>query len=493
MNRALYAPAPTGFSLKLTDVWHWGALFTIIATSFLSMYLSNSLPLMLVAFPIMILDRSFIVPVMLLIAATEGAYRTETETSQTESILLMAMVPIFLYDYSQKLGRNIIPAKITLLFVIFLLFVITGLFVYLSHPEIAQFFVSSEKKSQYVIYYKNAIKCVKLITFFLLIAVLVGYDKALVRKTLQTMLDIAPYIIIIIAMNMLLFGRVADKYETIHFGEAKHGDFTSNTDCIGILVYMGLLGKGSSLFRRFISFIALGCLVFIIMSVASRNGLLCLILITGITTLVALKNQSMTIKALLFGSGFAVLVVAGIALKDSPTILRFTAQTEAGGGDRLSYWYAGVEGVVESPFFGLGGDESASVYACSKYSPEVEDHVMHNTFLEFMVEYGLFGFAFYLIFVGTLLYHAYRNLRYALAVDDILLAYPGIAYFISIFAGLFISRIWESTLWYYTILVFAVYLVWRKPVDDALKNRKAHLIHGLPDPIMDPKLAANPQ
>ena len=39
------------------------------------------------------------------------------------------------------------------------------------------------------------------------------------------------------------------------------------------------------------------------------------------------------------------------------------------------------------------------------------------------------------------------------------------------------------------MLVFAIYILWRMPVEKAMKKRKAYLIHGLPDPMNDPSLA----
>ncbi|MEP7318427.1 MAG: hypothetical protein ABI921_06790, partial [Panacibacter sp.] len=99
---------------------------------------------------------------------------------------------------------------------------------------------------------------------------------------------------------------------------------------------------------------------------------------------------------------------------------------------------------------------------------------------------------FYITFVSVILYHAYKNFMFAMKNNDMLLAVPSVSYFISIFAGLFVSRIWESTLWYNTLLVFAVYLLFRRPVEQAMKDRKAYLIHGLPDPMLNPSLAIQP-
>ena len=108
------------------------------------------------------------------------------------------------------------------------------------------------------------------------------------------------------------------------------------------------------------------------------------------------------------------------------------------------------------------------------------------------VPYGLIGVAFYICFVCLILYHSYKNFMFAMKYNNMLIAVPSVSYFISIFAGLFVSRVWESTLWYNTLLVFAVYVLFRMPVEKAVKNRKAYLIHGLPDPMLNPSLAIQP-
>ena len=81
---------------------------------------------------------------------------------------------------------------------------------------------------------------------------------------------------------------------------------------------------------------------------------------------------------------------------------------------------------------------------------------------------------------------------FAAKYNEIILGAPSISYFISIFAGLFVSRVWESTLWYNMTIVFGIYIVFRKPVEDAIKKRRKYILHGFKDPLLDPALALNP-
>jgi O-antigen ligase len=263
---------------------------------------------------------------------------------------------------------------------------------------------------------------------------------------------------------LLLKGKAGVKFGQVNFGSSHHGDFTANLCALGVYLYIGLFERNKNLIYKGIFIVALAAMLYVIMQLASRNGLLSFAFISMISVYLVLKNRGIGVKVLVAMLGIFVGIGALYLFQDSPTIQRAIYQTEVkGGGDRLFYWSSGVKAISEEPFFGFGGDETSSLYAVAKYAPEVEDHVMHNTFLEAGVEYGLIGLTFFLILVFTIIRWSYRNFRYAIATDNLILAAPGISYLISIFAGLFISRIWESTLWYNMSLVFAIGILWVYP------------------------------
>src|SRR6185436_9755222 len=125
---------------------------------------------------------------------------------------------------------------------------------------------------------------------------------------------------------------------------------------------------------------------------------------------------------------------------DSPTVQRAIYMTEVeSGGDRVYYWEAGAKAIQKFPIFGLGGDESASQGAVARYAPAVvEDKVMHNTYLEVAVEYGLFALIFYLALVFFVLKWGYRLFKFALQKQTVLLAAPAVSYLILMIAAMFI-------------------------------------------------------
>lgn len=493
MNSITAQRAPAQWNLKLNFVWYWGCNFAILGAAFLSMYMNNAYALLAVAIPIVMLDRAYVVPLLLFIAAIEGSFKVEDAASQAESTAIMLIMPFFAYDFIT--GNKIkVPFKLSLLYLMFGFFVVLGMYTYSQNKNIEQFLapLMHQKSGAIGPYIKMFMKVVKLVFFWLYLKVLINKDKDLFYRALTLIKDMAPYLTMLVLLNMLMFGVESEKFETLHFGESHHGDFSANMNALGVFLYVGIFEKKTTWFKRFISLAALGCLLFIIMNLASRNGLLTFLILGLLAGSLGLWNLNWSAKVVIVVIAMVLCGAAAYLFKDSPTVERFIYETEEeGGGDRIAYWSAGAASLKEDPLFGLGGDETASLYAVGHYSPEVEDHVMHNTFVEFAVEYGLIGLAFFFFFVGTILWNGLRNFLFAVKYDDILLAVPSISYFISIFAGLFISRVWESTLWYNMTMIFGIYILWRKPMEDAMKNRKAYLLHGLPDPLLNPELITN--
>ena len=86
----------------------------------------------------------------------------------------------------------------------------------------------------------------------------------------------------------------------------------------------------------------------------------------------------------------------------------------------------------------------------------VADRVMHNTYLEVAVEYGLVAFVLYLALVFFTLKWGWRLYKLALDRGDLLLAAPGLSYLIIMIGSMFISAIWDTVIWYTMSLVFAL-------------------------------------
>ena len=476
--------------IQLKTIWYWIANFAMVGSAFLSMYMNNGYAFLAVAIPLVLLDRAYLMPTLLFIACVEGSFRTADSGSETETTAILLTAPLLIYDFITKI-RLLVPYKFSMIYLGFFVFCVIGIFMWHMHPQIVDMLLPLMGKAGLKgITPKMIMKIIKLGFFFIYLKVLINHNKDLFYRGLTLIKDMAPYLTMLVLANMLLFGEVSEKFDTISFGESHHGDFSANMNALGVFLMVAIFELKSNIYKRFISLAALGCLLVIIMNLASRNGLLTYVILGGLGGLLGIWNYSLTFKVVIIASAMVAVGAAAYLFKDSPTIQRFIYETEVeGGGDGLSYWAAGISALNEDPLFGLGGDESASAYAVTRYAPGIDDHVMHNTFVEYAVEFGYVGLAFFVVVVSTILWHGYKNFMFAIKYNNILLAAPSISYFISIFAGLFISRVWESTLWYNMTFIFAIYILYRKPVEDAVKKRKAFFIHGLPDPLLDPSLA----
>ena len=437
----------------------------LLAALAVSLYMNDSTYILIVLLPIVILDRSFLIPLLFTIPVVEGVYATDTTSSNSETIAIAMLVPILAYDLVKR-NKQMVPFKVTALYIIFVIMAFVGFIVYKRHPEISKA-ISIPMHASYVpVLGKVLAKILKITFFWVYVKLLINYGKDYIYEALKLFRALSPYIILVIAGYTLVFGQVSQKFGgVIHFGSASHGDFTASLDALCVFLYLALFERSNRYFEKFMAIAAIGALLYLIMQMGSRNGLLSFGFVTVLGVFLVMRNRSWTFQFILVAGAFIVGVTALYFFQDSPTIQRFIFEmTEEGGGERVDYWYAGGRAVKDAPVLGQGGDETASLYSVGKYSPNVEDHVMHNTFLEIAVEYGLLGLTFYLIFVYTIIRWGYKQVLYAINTNDLILGTPAIAYTVSIMAGMFISRVWDTTLWYYLGIIFAIGILWLEPM-----------------------------
>lgn len=458
----------------------------LLAALAISLYLNDSTSILLILLPLVLLNRAFIIPILFTIPTVEGIYATDTTASNTETIAIAMLMPILAYDLLKKNKVNI-PTKILSLYLIFIFMTILGLIVYRQHREISDTIAHAAHVASIPVFGKVLAKILKIVFFITFLKLLINYGKEYMYKSLNLFRALSPYIILTIAGYTLAFGSVSQTFGgVLHFGSAHHGDFTATLDALAVFLYLALFERRKNYFEKVMALSAIVALLYLIMQMGSRNGLIMFGFVTVLSAILVLKNRSGSLQLIMMVLAIIAGTVGLYAFQDSPTIQRFIYEmTVDNGGERLDYWYAGYKAIGEEPVLGLGGDESASLYAVGKYSPGVEDHVMHNTFLEIAVEYGLMGLFFYLIFVGTVLRWCYMTFMYALRTNDLILGTPAVCYTVSIAAGMFISRVWETTLWYYLGIVFAIGIMWLYPqgsrrkryIAPAIKQPRFTVVH----------------
>lgn len=447
----------------------FNAVLLLVALA-VSLYMNDSTFILIVLLPIVILDRSFLIPILFTIPVVEGVYATDTTSSNSETIAIAMLVPVLGYDLIRR-NKKMIPFKIVALYLIFIIMTFVGFIVYKRHNEISKAIAIPMHLPFIPVLGRVLAKILKITFFLIYVKLLINYGKQYIYEALKLFRALSPYIILTIAGYTLLFGQVSQKFGgVIHFGTASHGDFTASLDAICVFLYLALFERSNRYFEKLMALTAIAALLYLIMQMGSRNGLLSFAFVTVLGVFLVMRNRSWTFQFLIVGGAFVIGVSSLYFFKDSPTIQRAIYEmTVQSGGERIDYWYAGGQALKDAPLLGQGGDETASLYSVGRWSPNVEDHVMHNTFLEVAVEYGLLGLSFYLIFVYTILRWGYKEVIYAIKTNDLILGTPAIAYTVSIMAGMFISRVWDTTLWYYLGIIFAIGILWLEPMKK--KNR----------------------
>lgn len=450
------------FTIKASSIVFAGIIVLFSIALFSSLVLTTSTPLILITLPLVAYDRAFLFPIFMSIPLAQGAFITETVDVDTlaESVALASVCPLLLFDVLRVKSRTV-PYRFVVFYIIFAFFVLLGLFVYYQHPENFKGMPAGTNHAKPIL--KSIIKIIKITFFFLYLKVLINYPVSTNIRTLEFSRKIAPFTVIMLGIYLLLYGRVQSGaavagQETLQMGDAHHGSFTSQLCSIGIFLYITLFKPKEKIWNKAIAVIAIIMMFIMIMQMGSRNGLVCFVLVSALGVYINIKNKRLDYQ-------FMVLFVLGIVgaigvvySLSSPTIQRaIYMSTVEGGGNRWYYWDAGVSALTRNPFLGMGGDETASIAAVSKYAPGLlDDKVMHNSYLEMAVEYGLVGLVFYISFLSVILVWSYRLFNFALSKGDMLLTAPAVSYLILMFSALFVSRIWETAIWYNLTMVLAL-------------------------------------
>jgi O-antigen ligase len=454
------------FTLRFEEIKFFAILCIIAATLYFSLYESTSMPLVIITFPLVLYDRTFLFPMFLTLSLSQGAFVAPTSgvgtdnASFAETFAIAAVSPMLLYDLTTQKSK-IIPYRFVLFYVIFILFVYLGMFIYYQHPE--NYVGIGSTQGRYSAITKSIIKSIKLVFYIFYLKVLINYPVSKNLKTLEVTRRCAPFVIIPLGIFLLTQGRVqngAGYTGSLQLGDAHHGIFTSELCALGIYLFITLFSRKPyiNLYTRIFAFASIALVGVMIMLMGSRNGLVCFALMCGIGTLINLKRKRLDFQFIIVFLGIVAVAVAVFLSLDTPTVQRALYMMDTqGGGDRIYYWEAGLKVIEKFPLFGLGGDESASIGAVARYAPSmIEDRVMHNTYLEMAVEYGLAAAIFYIILVIFTLKWGHRLYKLALQKQDLLLATPAISYFILMFAALFVSNIWGTPIWYNMSLIFAL-------------------------------------
>ncbi len=454
------------FQISGKQIKFWLGIFFFLLSVALSTILGSGIPLLIVTIPIILFNRDYLLPLLLIIPIVEGALTTNSlvtttkdagvsQSSMAESIAIALLTPIIIYDLIQKAKKKV-PFKLTMLFIWLGVIVAIGYIVLLMHPQVPQ--IASPAWMRVIL------KMIKIFFFWLLLKWSINYLKPRFLIALNLLKTLAPFILLIVAVYIVVNPGVG-RFDMSVFGMAHHGIMGGNLSTLLPFSFIIFFDKKKNFLLKVIALISIVGTLYVVMQIGSKNGFLCFFLMVAACAYLTLWNRSTDLKTAMIILGIVGAGVALYLLQDSATIQRALFQEEQGGiaglsTGRTDFWYSGIEAIAHQPLLGFGGDETASVYAVTLYAPEVSGHIMHNTILEFLVEYGILGTIFYLMFIWAVFYRGYQNLKYAIRTNQLILAVPTLAYYVSQFAGLFTSRVWDSTLWYNSVLIFTISILW---------------------------------
>jgi hypothetical protein len=475
---------PSGIHIGSKELIFFTILCTIGIVFYLSLYNQTPTPLVILTVPLALYHRAFIFPMLMAITLSQGAYSDATsgvgtaDASFAESSTIMALAPILAYDLLTKKSK-MVPYRFAIIYLFFFIFIYIGLFVYFQHPE--NYAALPGATSRYAVIPHGIMKSIKVVFYLFFLRVLINYPVSTNYSIVEYTRRCTPFIILPLGVYLLTNGRVqngAGYTGSLQLGDAHHGAFTSQLCALAIYLYITLFSRkpGIDWFTRLFSLGSIVMVGIMIMMMGSRNGLLSFFIVTCLGVWIHLQRRSIDFGFIVFLVCFVGAIVTVALSWQSPTVQRAIYMTDqAGGGDRTYYWAAGLDALKTSPVFGMGGDETASISAVARNAPSmVADRVMHNTYLEVAVEYGVIALVLYLVLVWCILKWSWRLYKLALDRNDMQLAGPGLSYLIMMIAAIFISDIWDSSIWYTqsVILAHAIQLLYPQYINKRRVNTK---------------------
>lgn len=175
-------------------------------------------------------------------------------------------------------------------------------------------------------------------------------------------------------------------------------------------------------------------LLFVLLSVVSLK-----ILQTSFRPLIALS--AVGIGFILFNLNATETVLARFSVGEKENVNALT-------GGRLELWLNTLKGCMQKPIFGHGSIK-ATMKAFNKFHIS-RDNVAHNTILQFLFEYGLFGIA-----SAVLLCWKYAKVKFNALINNHHYQATTIAFGSLLVSSMALSWLWREVLWVFLAIFFA--------------------------------------
>lgn len=449
-------------NLKLASI-----LFVLVLWA--SMMISYPPLLVLGALPFILSNRIFLVPFMILLPVVEGGFILPFAVP-TETFTLLFIAPLLAFDiFMSNQEKTVADANITRFYASYVFLVAFGAFIAISSARL--------EIRDSTILVNSAVIVGQLLFFFVLYMAFVQLGIPKIRQGLQVMEFISVPLFIGFFIYMNFRGIEYGFNEYLNFGFTSHGTFSASVVGLSSYLLYRFIPPGRSFAQRIWVIPPILMSIWIITKSDSRNGLLSLFIMFVLSIIVLRGSTVSARRGLILGFvslGFLVFIAG---TWNSPTFVQIRSQfsdanaiAEVSTG-RTRLWSAGLQGFLERPLTGHGGDNQIS----RQYAERTVgiNNVLHNTILEVAFQYGLVGLALY-FFLQIRIVQAYFKVQTGInkrpMEDDGVFLLPFLTYFSLLFSALFVSWIWRSLVWYHVGLLFAILTLHKRSLKSAVTD-----------------------
>jgi len=366
------------------------------------------------------------------------------------NIMLGAFFIFFFILYIIR--NNIIPDKRFALLFAYLLITIVGLFNAISFGDFLAF-INWDYES---ILSENLSNIPKIVFGMGMLLFIRNEGYQFLKRNLILATKLIPISLIIVSIYFITTGHEASNWWNLGFRMTFKGndpnDFSALLIALGAFSYY-LVFKSISKLWTFVGIVSTILVVYSVLLTGSRGGMLTLVFTTILTLLLFSKRNFKRSILVIFFLIFFVLALFYSNLIDFNFIYerffgKYITDISSLTAGRTDWWKAAFEAFKQKPLLGYGGSRSASLWInFNKYG---EAKVMHNIYVEILIQYGIVGLTVFLSLIIRLLVDLKNLLKLnkKQATDTTYLIIPFISLASILFAGLALSLQWQPLLWY---------------------------------------------
>lgn len=436
-----------------------------------SFYVLSPYPFAAICLILLILNPISCLPIIIIVPVIESILNlNEKNAIPVGTLMAGLLIPIMVWNILLTSPKLFSKAK--KIFYLFLFLIVYGTAIALLQDYY--------KIDSNAIIQRNLINLLRLAFCFTIAYFLSGMTREKLLNGFKICVQMAPFIMILVVYYYIANGHQKGfKYAYLNLGTIGHGSFSGTLVAYSTLLFYNVYYTKKKYFKL-LNLIALAYFAYLIFLMGSKNGLLSFVFMLAVTTVFFfIKGKSRRFM------GMLALVVIAVSLSFStiselPTSRRLMRAKTSTGVDvntlttgRADLWKGGIKGILSyQGLVGYGSTPLASLYI-TRISLKDKNNVLHNTPMEFTLQYGVFGLMAYIV----LLYTIFRYFKYIYRKTKLrrlppILLVPFLSFFSLTLSSMFLSWEWNPYWWYQIAIIFAIVQVFAlsKPPQHKVKK-----------------------